>query len=99
LFSVALHSFHVLEDVGFAALLEDLKTWKAGYAAKTQGLPLQVHPAWAAQKDQSPALHDFQKIILKYAGSENLIRVTAMVLRGGGDMWQCIDDSRLNRNV
>ncbi|MBC7371749.1 MAG: hypothetical protein H7326_09295 [Bdellovibrionaceae bacterium] len=50
-------------------------------------LPLQVNPAWSAQKDQSVALQEFQKIITEFSGVANLTRVTTMVLRGAGDMW------------
>lgn len=83
----ALHSFYVLQDWEFANLLKEINAWKSKHSVNTKYMPLQVHPAWAAEKDSSPALADFQKIILKYAGVENFSRVTAMVLRGNGDMW------------
>ncbi|WP_413288676.1 hypothetical protein [Bdellovibrio sp. HCB337] len=83
----ALHSFYVLNEKEFGDLLNDLQTWKTKHSVKTEGLALQVHPAWNLQKDQSPALIDFNNIIKKFAGAENLSRVTAMVLRGAGDMW------------
>lgn len=83
----ALHSFYVLSDSEFNSLLKDLQIWKKKFNAQTKFVPLQVHPAWAQEQDCSPALQDFQKIILKYAGMGNLSRVTAMVLRGGGRMW------------
>jgi hypothetical protein len=83
----ALHSFYVLSDDEFNKLLKEISNWKIKYPVPTEGLPLQVHPAWGAEKDHSPALQEFNKIILKYAGLENLTRVTAMVLRGAGDMW------------
>lgn len=83
----AVHSFYVLTDTEFTTLLRDLAEWKNAYAIKTNFMPLQIHPVWAAQGDSSPALADFQKIITKLAGLENLSRVTVMVLRGAGDMW------------
>lgn len=49
--------------------------------------PLQVHPAWSDQGDQSPALTEFNQIVRKYAGLGSLSRVTVMVVRGAGDMW------------
>lgn len=83
----SLHSFYLLSDADFNNLLKDLSIWKAKYKVQTQGQPLQIHPAWAEDGDNSPALSEFNLIVLKYAGLQNLIRVTAMVLRGAGDMW------------
>ena len=83
----ALHSFYVLTDAEFGTLLRDLEDWKKNYAVNTDYLPLQTHPAWAAEGDSSRALTDFNKIMTKVAGLENLSRVTVMVLRGAGDMW------------
>lgn len=83
----ALHSFYVLNEMEFTNLLKDLENWKSRFAVKTQGLPLQVHPAWAQEGDLSPSLTDFQNLIKKYAGAQNLSRLTIMVLRGAGDMW------------
>lgn len=86
----ALHSFYVLSDDEFSSLLKDLEVWKTKYAVQTTFLPLQVHPAWVQEGDHSPALADFNAIIKSYAGHANLSRVTAMVLRGMGDMWAFI---------
>lgn len=83
----ALHSFYVLSDEDFDRLLADLSQWKSHHRLDTTGLSLQIHPAWATQGDQSPALLDFNRIVSKYAGHENLSRLTVMVLRGAGDMW------------
>ncbi len=83
----ALHSFYVLDDQQFASLLKDLEQWKKQHNVSTTGLPLQLHPAWAKEGTNSVALKDFNAVILKYAGVQNLSRVTAMVLRGAGDMW------------
>lgn len=83
----ALHSFYVLTDIEFTALLKDLAIWKTKYSVNTTRLPLQIHPAWGPDGEQSAALADFQQIVVKYAGLQNLSRVTAMVLRGAGDIW------------
>lgn len=83
----ALHSFYVLTDVQWNSLIKDLAAWKDKAGIDTAYLPLQTHPAWAAEGTQSPALASFHKIILKYTGSGNLTRVTAMLLRRGGLMW------------
>lgn len=83
----ALHSFYVLTDAEFDSLLNDIEAWKQEYSVKTDFIPLQVHPAWAKEGDRSPALADFHNILKKYVGAGNMNRVTAMVLRGAGDMW------------
>jgi hypothetical protein len=83
----ALHSFYILSDDEFSSLLQDINAWKNKYPVNTSGLPLQVHPAWGVDGDQSPSLVEFQNIVTKYAGAQNLSRMTLMVLRGGGDMW------------
>lgn len=83
----ALHSFYVLSDSEFDELLSDLVTWKNKFSPQTQTLPLQVHPAWKTEGDQSPALIEFNAIVKKYAGVTKLTRVTSMVVRGAGDMW------------
>jgi hypothetical protein len=100
----ALHSFYTLTDDEFVSLLRDISAWKKQYPVNTAGLPLQIHPAWGADGEFSPALMDFQKIIVKYAGVSNLIRVTTMVLRGAGDMWafaafQPVDGNLVNINI
>ncbi|WP_374029713.1 hypothetical protein [Bdellovibrio bacteriovorus] len=57
----ALHSFYVLDDTEFKKVLKDLAAWKKRFNVDTDGLPLQIHPAWAQQGVDSPALLEFQK--------------------------------------
>lgn len=83
----ALHSFYELNDVEFASLLNDLQAWKTKYNVNTAQMPLQIHPAWAAEQDQAASLMDFNQLILKYVGPQNMMRLTFMVLRGNADMW------------
>lgn len=83
----ALHAFYVLDDQQFSSILKDLAAWKKQFKADTTFKPLQVHPAWAKEGDSSPALVAFNKVILKHIGPNQVNRVTAMVLRGNGDMW------------
>ena len=83
----ALHSFYVLSDAEFNELLADLTAWKNKFNPHTEALPLQVHPAWKNEGDQSPSLIEFNSIVKKYAGVTKLTRVTSMVVRGAGDMW------------
>ncbi|MFS4459378.1 hypothetical protein [Bdellovibrio sp. HCB2-146] len=83
----ALHTFYVLTDAEFSLLLKDIQAWKTKFEVKTQGLPLNIHPAWAKQGDKSPSLTAFHEIIKKYAGSGSMTRLTIMVLRGNADMW------------
>lgn len=83
----ALHSFYVLNDREFIALLRDIASWKSRHRFSTKGKPLQVHPAWAQHGVESPALIEFQDILRRHIGMYNFFRVTAMFLRGGGNMW------------
>lgn len=83
----ALHSFYVLTDSEFSSLLSDLQVWKKKFQIKTEGLPLQVLPALLAPMANNPALMELQNVFLKYVGESNLTKLTAMVLRGGADMW------------
>lgn len=83
----ALHSFYVLADAEFDNLIQDLANWKTKFNSETKNVPLQVHPAWKNDGDQSPSLKEFNEIVKKYAGVKKLTRVTSMVVRGAGDMW------------
>lgn len=83
----SLHTFYELNEVQFSELVQNLKTWKKKYQANTTMLPLQVHPAWAAEQDQAPALQEFNELILKHISMDNMMRLTFMVLRGHNDMW------------
>lgn len=83
----ALHSFYVLSDSEFESLAQDLQSWKGRYPAQTDQLSLQVHPAWQKDLDSSASLAAFNRIVLKYAGRDNLSRLTVMVLRGMNNMW------------
>lgn len=94
----ALHSFYILTGNEFSRLLNELSRWKKSFPAPTQFQALQIHPAWAEEGDSSPALAAFQAIVKKYAGMENLNRVTAMVLRGNADMWAFVGIEKNSEN-
>ncbi len=83
----ALHSFYVLDENQFKLLMTDLQKWKKQFAVNTEHLPLQIHPAWKEDGDRSASLTAFNQLILKYAGLQNLTRVTSMQLRGSSDIW------------
>lgn len=85
---MALHSFYVLSDEQFTQLTTDLLKLKSEFPIQNiSTAPLDIHPLWKAEKDQSPALLKFNNIIKKYAGMKNLSRITAMVLRRMDDVW------------
>ena len=90
----ALHSFYTLNDVQFNSLLTDLTIWKENLSS--EGLPLQIHPAWAKDLDNSPALFAFQNIVKKYAGTKTLTRVTVMSVRNLGQTWGFVGADILN---
>lgn len=83
----AIHSFYVLSLKEWQELLLDLSSWKTQFQAKTKNQALQIHPAWAQDGEKSSAFQEFQKLLCEHIGSENLFRVTAVILRGAGDMW------------
>ena len=83
----ALHSFYVLDENQFKLLIADLQNWKKQFAVVTENLPLQIHPAWKEDGDSAKSLTAFNQLILKYAGLQNLTRVTSMLLRGSSDIW------------
>lgn len=83
----AYHSFYNLTDSQFQNLLQALQAWKSRFvtnATRTNGLALQVHPILASSPQ---ALTEFNRLILSHLQSAKLSRATAMVLRGGGNMW------------
>lgn len=92
----ALHSFYVLTDDEFDSLLRDLKQWKNKFSIQTRGLPLQIHPAFS---QDAKAQREFNEIILKFAGDQNLTQITAMVLRGAGNMWAFAEFHRVEEDL
>jgi len=88
----AFHSFYVLTEEEFSALTTDLKNWKKKYQ-KRESIStvstdaLDIHPYWKHERDESHALIEFNTLITKYAGQQNLTRVTVMVLRRMNDVW------------
>jgi hypothetical protein len=83
----ALHSFYTLDDSQFAELLKDLQNWKRNFNPESRNLPLQVLPVLRNSSEGNQALVALQSVFLKYVGTGNLTKLTAMGLRGGGDMW------------
>lgn len=84
----AFHSFYVLTDDDFKNLISDLKAWKKKFRKlEFNSEPLNIHPLWENEKDESHALLEFNSLILKHAGEKNLTRVTVMVLRRMNDVW------------
>lgn len=86
----AFHSFYVLTDDEFTALVSDLKKWKKKFQTvetDNSKTALDIHPLWIKDLDESPSLKEFNTLISKYAGEKNLSRVTVMVLRRMNDVW------------
>lgn len=86
----AFHSFYVLTADEFVALTAELKAWKLKHQSQVTDNAkeaLDVHPFWKKDRDASPALKEFNTLVMKYAGEKNLSRVTVMVLRRMNDVW------------
>ncbi len=79
----AFHSFYTLNDSEFFALVKELENLKNKYQIQTQGLPLWIHPGLA----KADYREEFKLMLLNYIGEKNLTKITAMFLRGAGNMW------------
>lgn len=80
----AAHSFYEFtNDAEWNALM---KEWTANSNVE-EALPLQVHPTMVSEGYSGKFWTTFKAIILKYCGSQNLIRATAMNVMNGEQVW------------
>jgi len=87
---MALHSFYQLSEVEFHQLLSEIILWKEKYKIQSNFLePLNIHPVFKNQTSdiKKIVLQDLNDLFFKYCHDNNTVKVTAMVLRGGNDMW------------
>lgn len=87
---MALHSFYQLSEVEFHQLLSEIVLWKEKYKIQSNFLePLNIHPVFKNQTSdiKKIVLQDLNDLFFKYCHDNNTVKVTAMVLRGGNDMW------------
>lgn len=79
----AIHSFYEFNEVEFREVLKVWKTW-----AKTNNdEALRVHPLIEAEGMNGNAWRSLKKIILKYCGNQNLVRMTSMTVTGNEMLW------------
>lgn len=71
----ALHLFYRLTEEELATLVGELRGLRA-LAPEVQPGPLDVHPALLAQGVEGPYGSALQELLMRYAGEENLVRVT-----------------------
>ena len=83
----ALHSFYDLNDRDFASLITELAALKARAPISTLGQALDVHPVLKAEGLNGPFAQALQAIWLKYAGRDNLTKMTFMAVRGRSLLW------------
>lgn len=79
----ALHTFYDLSAEQWGLLLEQL----APLQSKKENDSLNVHPQLVAEGLSGPTWSQFKKIILNFAGSRNLSRVTAMTVNTFNSIW------------
>lgn len=79
----AVHTFH---EFGETEWQEVLKAWK-DFSSTESGEPLQVHPLLKQQGFTGPFWKKVSATILKFCGTENLIRATAMNVMNGEQVW------------
>lgn len=83
----ALHSFYDLTDEEFSAFLNELSQVRRTQGFSSRGWPLQVHPVLRAQGLNGGFAQSLKQLVLKYAGEENLRKLTFMVVRGPEVFW------------
>lgn len=83
----ALHSFYDLTTEEFSSLLDELLQIRRRHGFMSRGLALQVHPVLRAQGLNGPFAKSLKQLILKYAGDDNITKLTFMVVRGPGIFW------------
>lgn len=76
----ALHLFYDLSTEDFGRLLGELRLAAAVSDVSTAG-PLRVHPILAAEGLRGPFTQSLRATILRYAGADNLTRLTFMQLQ------------------
>lgn len=82
-YDASMHSFYDLSSNEFKNLLFDLLSLKAKYRVNTYKQPLNIHPG---MKKSKVFIYELSNIILKYAGVQNLKRLTFMSMLTK-DMW------------
>jgi hypothetical protein len=86
----AVHTFYKLSASEFKKLTHNLQALKYKYAQqkiKTNGLPLNVHPAFLNPKTRASFNQDLKNIILSTAGENNFVRFTFMKLMTPEIWW------------
>lgn len=83
----AIHTFYELSATRFESFARGLQELKKKHRVATQGLPLTVHAKLREQGNSGEFGREFRAWILRFAGEENLTRITFMTVIGGGTQW------------
>ena len=83
-----IHLFYQLSDAEFAAVHQQLFELKSLAGARTDGLPLDVHPVMRAEGLTGPYATKLKSMILANCGSQNLTRIAFMSVATGGNNWK-----------
>jgi hypothetical protein len=87
----ALHCVYTMSETEFADLKHDLWDIKTKYqrlGIDTTLAPLEVHPALRNRNTAGSFSNDIQSVLLKYAGSDNLRKITFTALRVPTKWWR-----------
>lgn len=79
----AVHTFYDLSESDFAALLRDMKPYRAGDRSQALG----IHPGVAMKGYASAYWRGLRSVLLKYAGERSLTRGTFMTVNPMGTVW------------
>ena len=87
----AIHSFYKLSHGDFELLKKDLwhiKQWLASLNVTTTSAALDIHPALQNRNTADTFNHEIQQTLLRYAGSNNLEKITYVALMAPERWWR-----------
>lgn len=79
----AVHTFYQFDELSWNLVLQDWKNLASGQVSD----PLQIHPVIKNETLNGPFYSQLQTLLLKYCGEKNLVRITAMAVRGSEQVW------------
>ncbi|MDG0815981.1 hypothetical protein [Bdellovibrio svalbardensis] len=79
----AVHSFYEFDDATFAKVWKDWQSLSSGSSSDA----LQIHPQLQQEGLQGAYWKYLRALILKYCGEKNIVRMTAMNVMSGEQLW------------
>lgn len=79
----AVHTFYEFDEMVWTSFLQEWKSLSSGQLSD----PLQAHPVIKNEGFSGPFYLRLQQLLLQYCGEKNLVRITAMAVRGREQVW------------